>query len=901
MKTLDITEREKISYCIPTELRDEHIRINCAKVAGRLGPEPAKDTRPEPIAIVCFGPSLKETWEELKNFRYIITCSGAHKFLIERGIIPTWHVELEPREHKIQMLGPPHKEVEYLVASTIHPRYIDALDGFKVKLWHIFAGEADGQRVLPRGECALTGGSSVGLRCMTIARFMGFLDLHIFGMDGNMRPGEGGHAALHPNAPPEKVDTVFDGKKYLTTPSMLFCAKETWKELNQLPRVTAKFYGEGLVQHMARHYIPKRSMSADIAFTKPELISKEYAELNSRLHRDNPMYGMGGAKFAQTAINLSKNLKTTSILDYGAGKRQLEKALPFPIWSYDPAVPEISAAPKPADIVFCTDVLEHIEPEKLQFVLDDLRRVTLKVGYFVINMGPAKKTYADGRNTHLIQEHQKWWEAKLSKFFEIAKTIVTGPSLHVVVGPKKNSSKSTPAELSVTPVKNGDVSCKFYTPNEATAWRARTILTKEPVTTAWVNSMERGDILFDVGANVGGYSVLAGTRGVKVFAFEPEAENFALLVRNMLLNGLKPTAYCLALSDRRSLGMLNMSQQGAGSSCHTFSPNSPTSLDFSDGPKQGCIGAALDELVETGQLPSPCHIKIDVDGLEPLVVKGAEKVLCNGVRSLLVEVNTNSPEHMEMVERLKGYGFTYDQAQVDGSIRKEGNFKGVAEYLFRKGGKPQGSDDNEVRTHLFRRISETPVITTPFPHLYIENVFPAAYYAEMLASLPKDYAPINTTRSVQGYENRFTAKPDDPFWKALNSRMRDGGLRRLLCSHFGVSAEKLTDETLLIRDTPGYSIGPHTDSPAKVITALFYLPYDESAVGAGTSIYEPKDSAFRCPGGPHHAAEGFNLLRTMPFKPNSVFIFRKTDNSFHGVEPCTVQRDVLLYDIRHAK
>lgn len=902
MKQLDITATQSISYCIPTTLRDEHIRINLGKVKGRV--EPAAALRSEPIAIVCFGPSLKETWEELKRFKYIMTCSGAHRFLVERGIIPAWHLDLEPREHKVQLLGQPQKETEYLIASTIHPRYLDELKGYNVKLWHIFATEEDAHRILPRGEWTLTGGSSVGLRCLTMARFLGFTDLHVFGMDGSVRQ-DATHTAAHPNAPQEKHlhETEYDGVKYLTTPSMLFCAKETWKELDQLNDVKATFHGEGLVQHMAKNYVPS-PRSTEIAFNKPETISKEYVELNRRLHQDNPAYGMGGSKHRDVIIKLSQELKTTSILDYGAGKQMLAKSLPFPIWSYDPAVPEIAEPPKSADIVVCTDVLEHIEPEKLQFVLDDLRRCVLKVGYFVINTGPAKKQYADGRNTHLIQRGESWWRKRLERYFSIGSMQVTGPSLHVVVGPPKAvEAKAVPAAQIITPLVNGTVECRFYTPNEITAWRAKTLLTKEPVTTRWINSMQPGETLFDVGANVGGYSVLAGTRGVKVWAFEPESENYALLVKNMALNGLAPRAYCLALSDRRELGTLKMSKGGAGGSCHSFGGQSKASLDFESGLKQGCFGVSLDELVDSGQLPHPDHVKIDVDGLEPLVVKGARGVFSNGMKSLLVEVNTNSPEHRAMVDSLCGLGFEFDQSQVDGSIRKDGPFKGVAEYLFRKRAvapAPAAPVIDPVEDHILHAIANAAVEGAPYPYVYIENVFPADFYAEILAHLPAEYTPIATSRNAKGYPNRFTAAPKDAFWHALKGRLQNGRLRKALCEKLGAKDDPaaLTDEVLLIRDLAGYAIGPHTDSPAKVITALFYLPQDESLIQAGTSIYTPKDPAFRCKGGPHYPFDGFDRLRTMAFKPNSVFIFLKTDDSFHGVEPCTGTRNVLLYDIR---
>jgi hypothetical protein len=80
--------------------------------------------------------------------------------------------------------------------------------------------------------------------------------------------------------------------------------------------------------------------------------------------------------------------------------------------------------------------LEHVEPDKLLYVLDDLRRVTRKVGYFVIHTGPSSKNLADGRNAHLIQKDAQWWKAKLKKFFTVAQLFATKPLVHVVVGPK---------------------------------------------------------------------------------------------------------------------------------------------------------------------------------------------------------------------------------------------------------------------------------------------------------------------------------------------------------------------------------------------------------------------------------------------------------------------------------
>lgn len=105
--------------------------------------------------------------------------------------------------------------------------------------------------------------------------------------------------------------------------------------------------------------------------------------------------------------------QTRDVLDYGCGKRTLESALGFGINNYDPALEGLDASPAPADIVCCTDVLEHIEPDCLTAVLADLRRVTKRAIFLTIATRPAKKFLADGRNAHLIQKPARWWIERL--------------------------------------------------------------------------------------------------------------------------------------------------------------------------------------------------------------------------------------------------------------------------------------------------------------------------------------------------------------------------------------------------------------------------------------------------------------------------------------------------------
>lgn len=434
---MDVNAPFKVEYCIPLWLRDEQIKV---AIARKLPMIEEGETREDPIALISYGPSLNDTWEKVRDFKYVMTCSGSHRFMLERGIVPTWHVEVDPRKHKIELLGEPHPDVTYLVASTCHPAYFDHLlsRNAKVKLWHIFANEEDALRTLPPNEWALTGGCSVGLRTMTVARHFGFVNQHIFGMDGN-EGASGKHAAAHPNQPKGAIEVEYKGVTYRTQPGYLEAARGTFHELNQMPDVRATFYGEGLVQAMAKDYVPKPVplKKAVIGFSKPELISAEYRELNRKLHATNLAYGVGGGKHAPTVLKLVESLKTRSVLDYGCGKGYLAKNIPFPIWEYDPAMPGKEEPPRPADLVCCFDVLEHIEPDRINYVLDDLRRVTQKVGYFIIHTGPSSKTLSDGRNAHILQRDRKWWEEALSKFFRVGQIIERLPLLHVVVEPRR--------------------------------------------------------------------------------------------------------------------------------------------------------------------------------------------------------------------------------------------------------------------------------------------------------------------------------------------------------------------------------------------------------------------------------------------------------------------------------
>tara|TARA_R110000796_G_scaffold65782_2_gene151812 strand:+ start:23514 stop:24089 length:576 start_codon:yes stop_codon:yes gene_type:complete len=149
------------------------------------------------------------------------------------------------------------------------------------------------------------------------------------------------------------------------------------------------------------------------------LISEEYRKLNKQMHVNKKGYGSHGQRWANHVLSLAKAMKSEDVLDYGCGKSTLAANMPFDIKQYDPAIEKHSVLPEPADLLVCTDVLEHIEPACIDDVLNDIYSLSKKGVFLVIHNGPAVKHLPDGRNAHLIQQNEIWWLGALLPRFEL--------------------------------------------------------------------------------------------------------------------------------------------------------------------------------------------------------------------------------------------------------------------------------------------------------------------------------------------------------------------------------------------------------------------------------------------------------------------------------------------------
>lgn len=153
------------------------------------------------------------------------------------------------------------------------------------------------------------------------------------------------------------------------------------------------------------------------------LISEQYREENKRQHDSKNGYGVRGYKHLNDVIHLAKVEECSTVLDYGCGQNtlatQARRVSPAKFFSYDPSVPEYSMLPDPADLVVCTDVLEHIEPLCLNDVLEHLASLTQKAFYFQIATRKASRVLSDGRNAHLIVETPYFWLDTLRRYFDV--------------------------------------------------------------------------------------------------------------------------------------------------------------------------------------------------------------------------------------------------------------------------------------------------------------------------------------------------------------------------------------------------------------------------------------------------------------------------------------------------
>jgi len=230
--------------------------------------------------------------------------------------------------------------------------------------------------------------------------------------------------------------------------------------------------------------------------------------------------------------------------------------------------------------------------------------------------------------------------------------------------------------------------------------------------------------------------------------------------------------------------------------------------------------------------------------------------------------------------------------------------------------------------HFVDRLRTAEIVWDPYPHYYLEHIFPADYYRALLDHLPESTVYQNlyevTDLKLDHFRYRQQRDLTEGWTKALPPGQKDFWDRfdrwflgpelagAVLASFAQPLRARLGDgepwpevsvESQLIRHRAGYFLGPHSDLHTKLVVLLLYLAPDRSGEHLGTSLYRPRDPEFSCPNSKHYSFEDFVRVKTAPYRPNSLLAFFRSDVSFHGLEKLSEQditgsgRDLIQYTL----
>ena len=271
-------------------VRFENAVHNCAKTDERVFGKELDARHDGRVVIVCYGPSLRQTWHTIAYERRafgakIVSVSGAHDFLISRGIIPDYHIEVDPRVHKCSFTKTPHPDVTYWIASCCHPDLIDNLvaHGAKLVLWHLLNSDNDLKIAAPDGpdpeSLLICGGSGVGARSVNVMFGKGYRTFSIYGMDSAFAPDDGTqHAGAHSGKIKPEWNVRVGERWFRSSAQLVFMANSMLAQMRMLQTLCAEqgeatipgtpdyceffFHGDGLTQAMVEEGNKPRAVAA---------------------------------------------------------------------------------------------------------------------------------------------------------------------------------------------------------------------------------------------------------------------------------------------------------------------------------------------------------------------------------------------------------------------------------------------------------------------------------------------------------------------------------------------------------------------------------------------------------------------------------------------------------------
>ena len=236
---------------------------------------------------------------------------------------------------------------------------------------------------------------------------------------------------------------------------------------------------------------------------------------------------------------------------------------------------------------------------------------------------------------------------------------------------------------------------KFFVPNQLLEWRVDTYFSKEPETLEWIDSFEKKEnlIFWDIGANIGLYSIYNSLKNPKstTIAFEPSSSNLRVLTRNISINNLEKNIKVVPIPLTNKENIFQEMNEGhfiEGGALNTFGEKyNFEGKEFEPTMKYNLLGTTMNYFIENSILDIPDYIKIDVDGIEHLILEGGDKFLNDKkVKSLSIEINQNFKEQYDKALNLMNkYGFKLlHKKNNKDMLSKQNKFNKIYNYIFVK-------------------------------------------------------------------------------------------------------------------------------------------------------------------------------------------------------------------------
>lgn len=253
----------------------DHVKSAVARDMPHFWPSPQHD---HDIVLVGSAPSIKNHVEDIRRLKndgaYIMAIKAAHDFLIDNDIIPHMAIMVDPQPHIVKCFQKKRKDVLYFIASQCNPEVFDYFEGYQGVLWHLLTGK-DGEKELLGGEVALGGGSTSGMRAMTLAWAMGFRKMHLFGYDSCLTGKELKIDGTSFEQEPFKLwiaDRTFD-----SNPAMAAQTTEFEKVMNAFGRqVQVRVWGDGAIPWLAQCRMKNGSPDVTDGAFRPIGVSADY-------------------------------------------------------------------------------------------------------------------------------------------------------------------------------------------------------------------------------------------------------------------------------------------------------------------------------------------------------------------------------------------------------------------------------------------------------------------------------------------------------------------------------------------------------------------------------------------------------------------------------------------------